>query len=80
MKILQNLKNAVRRVLNIPAVSVSVASSDVGKCTIYNPTMKLRWFVTEVYIPELDDFEKILQQCWLDENGNEMWEDVPIFE
>jgi hypothetical protein len=33
MKILQNLKNAVQQALNIPVVSVSVASSDVGKCT-----------------------------------------------
>ena len=34
MKILQNLKNAVKQTLNIPVVSVSVASSEVGKCTI----------------------------------------------
>lgn len=47
--------------------------------TIYKPTMKLRWFVTEVYIPELDDFEKVLQQCWLDDKGEEIWEDVPEF-
>jgi hypothetical protein len=33
MKILQNLKNAVRQELNIPVVSVSVVSSEVGKCT-----------------------------------------------
>lgn len=33
MKILQNFKNAVKQALNIPVVSVSVASSDVGKCT-----------------------------------------------
>lgn len=33
MEILQNFKNAVKQALNIPVVSVSVASSDVGKCT-----------------------------------------------
>lgn len=55
------------------------AIHNVVGSTIYKPTMKLRWFVTEVYIPELDDFEKILQQCWLDEKGEEIWEDVPEF-
>ena len=29
----QNFKNAVKQALNIPVVSVSVASSDVVKCT-----------------------------------------------
>ncbi len=53
---------------------------DVRCSTIFKPTMKLRWLKTEVYIPELDEFEKILQQCWLDEHGNKIWEDVPIFE
>ena len=55
------------------------AIQNVVGSTFYKPTMKLRWFVTEVYIPELDDFEKVLQQCWLDDKGEEIWEDVPEF-
>ena len=41
--------------------------------------MKFRWMETDVYIPELDRFDKILQQCLIDQNGKEIWEDVPTF-
>ena len=40
------------------------------------PTMKLRWLETKNYNPQLDEFDKILQQCFINESGNEVWLDI----
>ena len=40
------------------------------------PTMKLRWLETKNYNPQLDEFDKILQQCFINESGDEVWLEI----
>jgi len=40
------------------------------------PTMNIKWIETDKYIPELDSFERILNQKFIDKDGNEEWFEV----
>ena len=48
--------------------------------TIWQPTMILRWYETNNYNPVNDDFDKILQQKWQGDKGDEKWEDIEVHE
>jgi hypothetical protein len=40
-------------------------------------TNDFRWRVTDEYIPSLDDFKKVLMQRCKDDQGNDIWIEVP---
>jgi hypothetical protein len=65
MKILQKLKNAVKQALNIPVVSVSDVSSDVGKCT------KCKFNIDDHCMVGTHYAEKGLSKICI---GGELWE------
>jgi len=48
--------------------------------TTWQPTMILRWYETNNYNPVSDDFDKILQQKWQGDKGDEKWEDIEVHE
>tara|TARA_R110002020_G_scaffold457738_1_gene674754 strand:- start:25 stop:243 length:219 start_codon:yes stop_codon:yes gene_type:complete len=45
---------------------------------ILEPTMNLRWFEIDNYIPQNDEFEMILQQLYITNNGKRQWIDIEI--
>jgi hypothetical protein len=49
-----------------------------GRFQIFTPTMKLRWSKEILYDGGLNAMTRELQQCFLDQDGNEYWFDVEI--
>ena len=45
--------------------------------SLWQPTMILRWF--ENHIPQLNQFQRTLQQKWVSETGEEEWRDIDVF-
>lgn len=45
---------------------------------IFKPTMKLRWTKDVFYNGITGEAERVLQQCFIDENGYEHWFDIAI--
>ena len=48
--------------------------------TIWQPTMILRWYETNNYDAVNNTFEKVLQQKWQGDKGDEKWEDIEVHE
>lgn len=48
----------------------------VSNCAVWKPKMLLRWYETENYNPVNNDFDKILQQKWQSNTGQEKWEEI----
>lgn len=53
--------------------------ADVSNCATWKPTMCLRWYETDNYNAINDDFDKVLQQKWQSDKGEEKWEDIEIY-
>ena len=53
--------------------------ADVSNSAVWKPTMILRWLETDNYNPVNDDFDKVLQQKWQSDTGEEKWEDIEIY-
>lgn len=56
-----------------------------GKSEVLTPTMALRWLKRDTIVQDSKHWEQssiktedVLQQCWLDQHGNEKWVDIPI--
>lgn len=52
---------------------------DVSNSEVWKPTMILRWLETDNYNPVNGDFDKVLQQKWQSDKGEEKWEDIEIY-
>lgn len=48
-------------------------------CSTWQPTLMLRWLEGRMYIPQLDQFERTLQQKWISNTGKEEWRDIDVF-
>lgn len=53
--------------------------SSVSNSAVWKPTMILRWLETDNYNPVNDNFDKVLQQKWQSDKGEEKWEDIEIY-
>jgi len=53
--------------------------ADVSNCATWKPTMCLRWYETDNYKPVNDDFDKVLQQKWQSDTGEEKWEYIEVY-
>jgi len=51
----------------------------VSSSATWKPTMCLRWYETDNYNPINDDFDKVLQQKWQSDTGEEKWEDIEVY-
>lgn len=47
-------------------------------CSTWKPTINLRWLEGKNYIPQLDSFERELQQLWVNDKGEEEWRDIDV--
>jgi hypothetical protein len=57
----------------------NVFIADVVNSTTWKPTMCLRWYETDNYNPLNDDFDKVLQQKWQGDTGQEKWENIEVY-
>lgn len=46
-------------------------------CSTWKPTMQLRWREDD-WNATLCDFDKVLEQMWISDTGEEKWEEVPL--
>ena len=53
--------------------------ADVSNSAVWKPTMILRWLETDSYNPVNNDFDKVLQQKWQSDTGEEKWEDIEVY-
>ena len=45
---------------------------------VWSPTYKLRYFYKSVDLKDIFYTERVLQQMWVSETGEEEWRDIPI--
>ena len=61
------------------AIVKKLTTPVVSNCAVWHPTMMLRWYETDNYNPVNDDFDKVLQQKWQSNTGEEKWEDIEVY-